>query len=277
MLTKVKRSGGRITTATCKEQLLYELHRPDWDLTPDVTADFSGVGFRYGSTGLRCGGHRHRRPEKLKVSVGYSDGFVGEGADYAGPGCVSRARLAIEIVKARLAERRIEPDEIRYDCIGLDAILGGARLRAGDPAEVQGPRRGATPDGRDGRRRRERGGDALHERPGGGRRRDEGREARARDGFDPPAPPSRAPGGSLSGGDPVKLRDIAHSRTGDKGNIANVSVIAFDERDYGRLVESVTAERVKTLLVGIVEGDVVRYEMPAVCALNFVMPRSAAA
>jgi hypothetical protein len=72
----------------------------------------------------------------------------------------------------------------------------------------------------------------------------------------------------------VKLRDIAHSRTGDKGDIANVSVIAFDERDYDRLVESVTAERVKGLFGGIVEGDVVRYEMPAVGALNFVMHRA---
>jgi hypothetical protein len=69
----------------------------------------------------------------------------------------------------------------------------------------------------------------------------------------------------------VKLRDIAHSRTGDKGNIANVSVIAFDARDYDRLVEAVTADRVKALFAGIVEGDVVRYEMPAVGALNFVM------
>ena len=72
----------------------------------------------------------------------------------------------------------------------------------------------------------------------------------------------------------MKLRDIAHSRTGDKGDIANVSVIAFEERDYDRLVESVTAERVKALFVGIVEGDVVRYEMPAVGALNFVMHRA---
>jgi hypothetical protein len=72
----------------------------------------------------------------------------------------------------------------------------------------------------------------------------------------------------------VKLRDIAHSRTGDKGDTANVSVIAFDERDYDRLVESVTAERVKALFAGIVEGDVVRYEMPAVGALNFVMRRA---
>jgi hypothetical protein len=69
----------------------------------------------------------------------------------------------------------------------------------------------------------------------------------------------------------VKLGDIAHSRTGDKGNIANVSVIAFDERDYDRLVESVTADRVKAVFAGIVKGDVVRYEMPAVGALNFVM------
>jgi hypothetical protein len=72
----------------------------------------------------------------------------------------------------------------------------------------------------------------------------------------------------------VKLRDIAHSRTGDKGNISNVSVIAFDERDYHRLVEAVTADRVKALFAGIVEGAVVRYEMPAVGALNFVMHRA---
>jgi hypothetical protein len=72
----------------------------------------------------------------------------------------------------------------------------------------------------------------------------------------------------------VKLRDIAHSRTGDKGDVSNVSVIAFDERDYDRLVESVTAGRVKALFAGIVEGDVIRYEMPAVGALNFVMHRA---
>ena len=72
----------------------------------------------------------------------------------------------------------------------------------------------------------------------------------------------------------MKLREIAHSRTGDKGNVANVSLIAFDERDYPRLVEQVTAERVKSLFAGIVEGEVVRYEMPNVGALNFVMHRA---
>ena len=72
----------------------------------------------------------------------------------------------------------------------------------------------------------------------------------------------------------MKLREIAHSRTGDKGNISNISVIAFDERNYGRLVEQVTADRVKALFAGIVEGEVVRYEMPNVGALNFVMHRA---
>lgn len=140
VLTKVEGSGGRITTATCKEQLLYELHRPDRYLTPDVTADFSGVRFlELGPDRVEVrGASGTARPETLKVSVGYSDGFVGEGQiAYAGPGCVSRARLAIEVVKARLLQRRLEPEEIRYDCIGLDAILGASWQGDCDPAEVR--------------------------------------------------------------------------------------------------------------------------------------------
>jgi hypothetical protein len=140
VLTKVEASGGRITTATCKEQLLYELHRPDRYLTPDVTADFSAVRFReLGVDRVEVlGASGSARPERLKVSVGYSDGFIGEGQiSYAGPGCLARARLAIEVVKARLASRGIEPEEIRYDCIGLDAILGGSRRAGAEPAEVR--------------------------------------------------------------------------------------------------------------------------------------------
>lgn len=69
----------------------------------------------------------------------------------------------------------------------------------------------------------------------------------------------------------MKLRALAHSRTGDKGNTSNVSVIAFDPADYERLRRHVTPERVKAHFADIVKGDVVRYELPRIAALNFVM------
>lgn len=69
----------------------------------------------------------------------------------------------------------------------------------------------------------------------------------------------------------VKLRELAHSRAGDKGNICNVSVICYDPRHYEPIKKQVTAERVKEHFKGVVEGEVVRYELPAIAALNFVM------
>ncbi|MGB9859900.1 MAG: AtuA-related protein [Moorellaceae bacterium] len=69
----------------------------------------------------------------------------------------------------------------------------------------------------------------------------------------------------------MKLREIAHSRAGDKGNICNVSVICYDPKDYEKVKSQVTAERVKEFFGEIVEGEVVRYELPLIAALNFVM------
>ncbi len=69
----------------------------------------------------------------------------------------------------------------------------------------------------------------------------------------------------------MKLKEIAHSRTGDKGNISNVSVIVYDMSDYEKVKKSITAERVKEFFQEIVKGDVIRYELPKIGALNFVM------
>lgn len=69
----------------------------------------------------------------------------------------------------------------------------------------------------------------------------------------------------------MKLRELAHSRTGDKGNIANISLVAYREEDYPLLVEKVTAERVRHHFRGIVKGEVLRYELPLLGALNFVL------
>ena len=69
----------------------------------------------------------------------------------------------------------------------------------------------------------------------------------------------------------MKLREIAHSRTGDKGNTSNISVIAYRDEDFAFLREHVTPERVKTQFEGIATGDVTRYELPNLAALNFVI------
>lgn len=69
----------------------------------------------------------------------------------------------------------------------------------------------------------------------------------------------------------MKLREIAHSRTGDKGNISNISVIAYKQQDYETIKQKVTAERVKEYFSGIVKGEVVIYEIPNLWALNIVM------
>lgn len=69
----------------------------------------------------------------------------------------------------------------------------------------------------------------------------------------------------------MKLYEIAHSRTGDKGNISNLSLIAYDIKDYQLLEKHVTADKVKEWFSEMVKGEVVRYELPQLGALNFVM------
>lgn len=69
----------------------------------------------------------------------------------------------------------------------------------------------------------------------------------------------------------MKLRQIAHARTGDKGDTSSISLIAFNAADYGRLVQEVTAARVKAHFGALVAGEVIRYEIPSLGALNFVM------
>lgn len=69
----------------------------------------------------------------------------------------------------------------------------------------------------------------------------------------------------------TQLRALAHGRTGDKGNTSNISVIARDPADYPRLVAALTAERVKAHFGPLVQGRVVRYQLPQLAALNFVL------
>ena len=69
----------------------------------------------------------------------------------------------------------------------------------------------------------------------------------------------------------TKLRDLAIARSGDKGNLATLSVIARDPADYSRLERVLSAERVRAHYRGVVKGEVQRYELPHLSALHFVL------
>ena len=72
----------------------------------------------------------------------------------------------------------------------------------------------------------------------------------------------------------MKLGEIAHTRTGDKGNLCNICVIPYDDADYPMLKEKLTAERVKDFYREICLGEVERYEVDSICSMNFVLYNS---
>jgi hypothetical protein len=74
----------------------------------------------------------------------------------------------------------------------------------------------------------------------------------------------------------IQLNEIAHARSGDKGNHCNVGLIAREDRHYETLKTYVTAEKVKEHFKSFVKGNVIRYEMDNICALNFVLENSLA-
>lgn len=138
LITKVAGSGGRVSRATCTEQLIYEVHDPAAYLTPDVTADFSQVAFvEEGVDRVRAqGAAGHAQPEQLKVSVGYLDGWIGEGQmSYGGPGAVARAQLARDVVLKRLELMGVKMQDVRAELIGMDSLHG--QRNSVEPWEVR--------------------------------------------------------------------------------------------------------------------------------------------
>lgn len=122
-LFKPQGTGGCITPATVKEQLLYEIHDPAQYLTPDVVADITQAQVHaVGPDRVRLEGVRgHPRPDTLKVNVCYATGWFAEAEiSYAGPRAAERARLAGQTIQQRLGH--LAP--LRTDLIGVTSVWG---------------------------------------------------------------------------------------------------------------------------------------------------------
>jgi hypothetical protein len=140
VITKLAGSGGRIDRLTCTAQLLYEIEDPARYLQPDVTADFSAVHFdELGADRVAVrGASGHERPDQLKVTLGYRDGFIGEGQiSYAGCGARERGELALRVLDHRLAHSALAGCERRAELIGVDAMHAAASATGHEPYEVR--------------------------------------------------------------------------------------------------------------------------------------------
>jgi hypothetical protein len=140
VITKVAGTGGAVTLQTVREQMLYEVHDPANYLTPDVVVDFTTARLeQVGPDRVRVSniGGKPRTPT-LKVSIGCTEGFIGEDMFfYAGPGALRRAKLAKRILEERFKIVKLDAQDLRIDFLGLNAIHGDATpADAPEPYEV---------------------------------------------------------------------------------------------------------------------------------------------
>ncbi len=139
-LTKLPGTGGRVDRLTCTAQLLYELEEPTRYLQADVTADFSTVRLREtGPDRVHVeGAGGTQRPTHLKATLGFREGFIGEGQiSYAGPGARARGELALQVLEHRLKVLGLDHLEHRAELIGVNAMHGSHRGTEHEPYEVR--------------------------------------------------------------------------------------------------------------------------------------------
>ena len=290
-MTKHPGTGGTVSVASVTEQLVYEMGDPKSYITPDGVADFTTIKLHQASkdrvsvNAIRGG----PRTPMLKVSIAYFYGYKAVGTlVYSWPEAYDKAQAGDRIIRRRLADLGLQFEQILTEFVGVDATHGrlsgpprsrypgspaahrraGARARARRPlhsgdraaradraAERHGLRRGET--GRGGGRRIL----ARAHRPP----RDRAARASRDTGGMTMAKPS-SPASTKA----VQLRYLAHARSGDKGNTANVGLIALQPEYYPLLEREVTVARVAKHFRGMVRG-VERFELPNLHALNFLL------
>ena len=139
-VTKHPAAGGRVSSHTVKEQLLYELGDPAHYITPDCIADFTSIRLAdAGPDRVRVSGIRGGpRPPSLKLSIAYSAGWKAIGTlVYSWPQALEKAQAADRIVRARLEQLGLAFEEIYTEFFGVNACHGPAAPPNPDPPEVQ--------------------------------------------------------------------------------------------------------------------------------------------
>jgi hypothetical protein len=308
VVTKHAGTGGAVTVRTVKEQLVYEMGDPRAYITPDVVADFATARLeQVGRDRVRVWGVRGRSaPASLKVSASYFDGWKASGTlIISAPDAAAKARAFADLFWKRLGLGFVET---RAELVGHSACWGPLappsdppeillRLSVRDPDKAKiekfsrmvpavilsGPPGVAVTGGRPQAQEvvaywpalvpRDRVKATLVTREG----------ERTLDWPTPivaMAPPTALPRenwpkakGAVKAMT-VPLSALAHARSGDKGDTANIGVIARSPEIYPWLKKSLTASLVKRHFKGICLGKVVRHEVPNLWALNFLMHES---
>lgn len=140
VVTKHAGTGGRVSSDSVKEQLLYELGDPTHYITPDCIADFTSIQLSdTGADRVRVSGIRGGpRPATLKLSISYSDGWKAIGTlVYSWPQAFEKAEAADAIVRQRLRHLGLTFEEIYTEYLGVNACHGEVALAPDDPPEVQ--------------------------------------------------------------------------------------------------------------------------------------------
>jgi hypothetical protein len=286
--------------------VLYEIGDPRFYASTDVVADFTSFTMEdAGTDRVRIHGVRGRQPtDTLKVSMTYEAGMKSSAlVVVSGPGAVRKAERFAEIFWSRV---RGEFDEKRTELIGYNACWGESAAPKIEPNEIA-LRFGCRSSDKRALESfaRELAGIALSGPPGicgaGGRpspqpaygywpalvpRRlvtqrlffdgtsedfpcDQGTGSPIVKPAEPP-PPAAASGPRVK----VPLGRVAHARSGDKGDVCNIGVIALAPELYPEIVREVTAERVGVFFRSLAKGKVTRYRLDNLGALNFTMQQA---
>ena len=308
VVTKHPGTGGSVTVRTVKEQLVYEMGDPRSYITPDVVADFAAVRLEQaGRDRVRVWGIRGRpAPSSLKVSASYFDGWKASGTlIVSAPEAAEKARAFADLFWKRLG---LEFAARHVELIGHSACWGPAappvdppevllRLSVRDPDKnkieqfarmvpaviLSGPPGVAVTGGRPQAQ------EVVAYWPALVPRDKVKPRLQARDGertldwptpiLDPVKPRAlprvkwpRAKGSVRQVAAPLRL--LAHARSGDKGDICNIGVIARAPEIYPWLKRTLTTAAVKRHFRGICRGKVERHEVPNLWALNFLLHES---